>query len=250
MNDLKRKREEEDEDEYGEDDEERDSKRRKIPFDNNTFNWKKFLSNTYDYLEPVREFYFSDYEIVPLEAHGEALLTILNTLDLVKIYGEKFLSFTPEKSENLQKQLEICKYSEYYSEEDEEEEIELVKDVKDVKDDDDEDNDDDWRDDRGYVYEFENWELGYVCAYYLDTEFIYLFDYKNLDYVIVGCDSSHPFIYCNNFSYTNSDGSGPRLVNQRRILTPAYLLDKMQFHFRSFCNLSKLNSYSYFNSKE
>ena len=201
------------------------TKRAKLSFDINTVDWNQFLSSSHSYATGGRGYDFVDSDI-PIKLHGEALLTILNNLDFSKIYGEKFLSFTPEKTENLQKQLQFGKYSEdYYPEDEEEEEVN--------NNNDDEDNFT-WRD-RAIVFDYQNWELGYICATNNYSEIIYLFDYKNLDYVIVGIDGCHPFIHCNDFDYGNSDGSGPSLVVQEKV-TPAFLLDKMQYYYRSFCN--------------
>ena len=199
------------------------TKRAKLSFDINTVDWEKFLNSSHAYATAGRGYDFVDFDI-PTKLHGESLLTILNNLDLSKIYGEKFLSFTPEKTENLQKQLQFGKYSEDYFPEDEEDEEEEVN-----------DDDEFILRDRAIVFDYQNWELGYICATSNYSEIIYLFDYKNLDYVIVGIDSCHPFIHCNEFDYGNSDGSSPSLIEQEKI-TPTFLLDKMQYYYRSFCN--------------
>lgn len=52
-------------------------------------------------------------------------------------------------------------------------------------------------------------------------QFIGLLDI-NKNYVVVGCNSSHPFIITNEFVYNNSDGSGPLIrpknINAKRLL--------------------------------
>ena len=200
-------------------------KRVKLSFDINSINWYDLLNSSDTYATGGRGYDFVDSDI-PTTLHGEALLTILRNLEMAKIYGEKFLSFTPEKTENLLKQLLFGKYSEdYFSEEEEEEEA--------ISDDNYE-----WSE-RAIVFDYQNWELGYVCAPDNCTEFIYLFDYKNLDYVLVGIDRCHPFIHCNDFDYGNSYACGPPLVDQEKV-TPAYLLDKMQYFYQAYCN----NKYS------
>ena len=209
---------------------EQNLKRAKIYFDIRTINWKLFFNHSdSSYATGDRGYDFLDVN-VPTEVYGEALVTILKTLELSKIYGEKFLSINTEKTEKLQKELQIGKYSEHYFPEDEEEEEEFKI----------EPTDNNYQFDRecAIIFDYKNWELGYICIpnkYHIAV--IYLFDFKNSDYFIVGTQNSHPFIHCIDFDYANSDGSGPRLVEiPHWKINSTYLLDKMQFFFRSFCN--------------
>lgn len=63
-----------------------------------------------------------------------------------------------------------------------------------------------------------------------------LADIENGVFLLVGCDFSHPFIECNEFSYANSDGSGPDVFTKGETITPEIIIDKISEYYEEFCD--------------
>lgn len=74
-------------------------------------------------------------------------------------------------------------------------------------------------------------EINIVWEYYCwSIDIIGLIDETNNKYFILGCNSAHPYLITNNFSYYNSDGSGPDVTTTDEI----ELASNIKYYFKKF----------------
>lgn len=73
---------------------------------------------------------------------------------------------------------------------------------------------------------------------FCDTELIGLMDMTTTKYVVLGCRFSHPFVHTNDFSYNNSDGSGPEIITK---VTPKNLITCLQKYYEGFCGANSFH---------
>ena len=71
-----------------------------------------------------------------------------------------------------------------------------------------------------------------VCEF----EYIVAENLVNGRFVIVGCTNSHPNVVTNEFSYCNSDGSGPNILKNYQEITLESLLQRVDKYYRAFCD--------------
>ncbi|BCS82558.1 hypothetical protein QLL95_gp0069 [Cotonvirus japonicus] len=64
-----------------------------------------------------------------------------------------------------------------------------------------------------------------------------LVNLKSSRYVFCGCGGSHPFVATNDFTYDNSDGSGPIISNNfdKCEITSDLLLNLLSKYYKNFC---------------